>query len=98
MAGLRWRWFVRLVRRGKDVMQFVSKLAVYAARAISSGRRVCGRERARDAMSASTQRNRGFADSGLPKIGTRLGIPLADALEDNTVSPVLDQVAFLIDF
>ncbi len=54
MAALSWRWYVRLVRRGKDALKFVSKLAVYAARAISSGRRVCGRERARDAMSAST--------------------------------------------
>jgi hypothetical protein len=98
MAALSWRWFVRLVRRGKDVLQFVGRLAVYAARAISSGRRVCGRERARDAMSQSAQRNRGFADSGLPKIGTRLGILLGEALEDNTVSPVLDQVAFRLDF
>jgi hypothetical protein len=98
MAALSWRWFVRLVRRGKDVLKFVSRLAVYAARAISSGRRVCGRERARDAMSASTQRNRGFAVGSLPEVGTPLSGPLADALLDNTVSPVLDQVAFRLDF
>jgi hypothetical protein len=98
MAAMTWRWFVRLVRRGKDVLKFVGRLAVYAARAISSGRRVCGRERARDAMSASTQRNRGFAVGGLPEVGTLLRGPLADALLDNTVSPVLDQVAFRLDF
>src|SRR5260370_10896904 len=98
MAALRGRWLVNLARRGKDVMQFVSKLAVYAARAISSGRRVCGRERVRDAMSASTQRNRGFAVGSLPEVGTPLRGPLADALVDNTVSPELDQVAFRIDF
>jgi hypothetical protein len=98
MTALTWRWYLRLVRRGKDVLKFVSKLAVYAARAISSGRRVCGRERARDAMSASTQRSRGFAVGGLPEVGTLLRGPLADALLDNTVSPVLDQVAFRLDF
>src|SRR5260221_13262805 len=42
MAALSWRWFVRLVRRGKDVTQFVTALATYAARAISRGRRGCG--------------------------------------------------------
>jgi hypothetical protein len=98
MAALSWRWFLRLVRRGKDALKFVSTLAVYAARAISSGRRVCGRERAHDAMSASTQRNRGFAVGSLPEVSTPLRGPLADALVDNTVSPVLDQVAFRIDF
>ena len=98
MAALSWRWFVRLVRRGKDVLKFVGRLAVYAARAISSGRRVCGRERARDPMSASAQRKRGFAVGSLAEVGNRLGGPLADALLDNTVSPVLDQVAFRIDF
>ena len=98
MAALSWRWFVRLVRRGKDVTQFVSALATYAARAISSGRRVCGRERARDVMSASAQRKRGFVVATLPEGGTPLGGPLADALRNNTVSAVLDQVAFRIDF
>jgi hypothetical protein len=98
MAAISWRWFVRLVRRGKDVLKFVGRLAVYAARAISSGRRVCGRERARDAMSASAQRRRGFAVGGLPEAGTPLSGPLAEALEDNTTSPIPDQVAFRIDF
>src|ERR1700693_4645877 len=60
MAALTWRWFVRLVRRGKDAVKFVGSLAIYAARAISNGRRVCGQERARDAMSASAQRKHGF--------------------------------------
>jgi hypothetical protein len=98
MAALSWRWFLRLVRRGKDALKFVSTLAVYAARAISSGRRVCGRERARDAMTASTQRKRGFAVGSLPEVGTLLRGPLAEALLDNSVSPVLDQVAFRLDF
>ena len=50
MRGLAWQWFVRLAGRGKDVTGFVSALATYAARAANSGRRVCGQERAKDAM------------------------------------------------
>src|SRR5262249_44347388 len=42
LRGLAWAWFVRLVRRGKDVLAFVSALATFAARAVNSGRRVCG--------------------------------------------------------
>jgi len=98
MAALSWRWFVRLVRRGKDVLQFVSTLAVYAARAISSGRRLGGRERAKDAMSGSAQRIHGFAVGSLPEAGTLLSGPLAEALHDNTRAPVPDQVAFRLDF
>jgi hypothetical protein len=97
MAALSWRWFVRLVRRGKDVLQFANTLAHYAARAINSGRRLGGQERARDAMSASAQRKRGAVCS-LAKAGSLLGGPLAEALLDNTVSPVPDQVAFRLDF
>jgi hypothetical protein len=49
-------------------------------------------------MSTSTQRKRGFAVGSLRELGARLGSPLAEALEDNTISPVLDQVAFRLDF
>ena len=98
MAALSWRWFLRLVRRGKDVLQFAGSLAVYAARAISSGRRVCGQERARDAMSGSTQRKRGFTVGSLPEGSIAAEGPFAEALQDNTVSPVPDQVAFRVDF
>ena len=42
MVALCWRWFVRLHERGKDPETFVSALASFAARAVKSGRRVCG--------------------------------------------------------
>src|SRR5262249_18021954 len=48
MRALAWKWFVRLVQRGKDPTAFVSATAVYAAKAVHSGRRVCGHERAKD--------------------------------------------------
>jgi hypothetical protein len=44
LCGLIWKWFVALVRRGKNVLEFVSTLASFAARAVHSGRRVCGHD------------------------------------------------------
>ena len=98
LRGMSWKWFVRLVRRGKDVLQFVSALATFAARAVHSGRRVCGHERAKDVMSPVAQKRHGFAVGKLPDFSTLNGNPLEEALQDNTVSPVPEQVAFRLDF
>jgi hypothetical protein len=98
LRGLAWKWYVRLVRRGKQVLDFVSALATYAARAVNSGRRVCGHERKRDVLSPLAQRLHGFYVGKLPDFATLDGNPLEDALVDNTVSPVPDLVAFKIDF
>lgn len=96
--ALAWKWFVRLVRRGKDVLQFVSALATYAARAVRSGRRVVGHEKSKDVLSPVAQRKHGFAVGKLPDFSTLSDNPLQEALHDNTVSPVPDQVAFRLDF
>jgi hypothetical protein len=40
--ALAWKWFVRLALRGKDATQYPSVLATYAAKAVQSGRRLCG--------------------------------------------------------
>jgi hypothetical protein len=98
LRGLAWKWFVRLVRRGKQVLQFVSALATFAARAVNSGRRVCGHEKAKDVMSPVAQKKHGFVVGRLPDFSTLNGTPLEEALMDNTVSPVPDQVAFRLDF
>jgi hypothetical protein len=98
LRGLAWKWYVRLVRRGKDVLAFVSVLATYAARAVNSGRRVCGHERKKDVLSPLAQRLHGFAVGKLPDISTLDGNPLQEALIDNTQSPVPDQAAFRLDF
>jgi hypothetical protein len=98
MRGLCWQWFVRLQRRGKDVSQFVSALATYAARAVRGGRRVCGQERAKDALSPAAARRHGFAVGKLPECSSLAGSPLEEALRDNTHSDVPDQVAFRLDF
>jgi hypothetical protein len=92
LRGLAWKWYVRLVHRGKDVLDFVSALATYAARAVNSGRRVCGHERKKDVLSPVAQRLHGFAVCTLPEFSTLNGNPLEDALADNRVSPVPEQV------
>jgi hypothetical protein len=98
MVALSWRWFVRLAEQGKDATRFPSTLATFAARAVHSGRRLCGAEKAKDALSPVAQRRHGFAVGRLPDFSTLNGNPLFDALHDNTQSPVLDQVAFRFDF
>jgi hypothetical protein len=98
LRGLAWKWYVGLVRRGKDVLAFVSALASYAARAVQSGRRVCGHERKQEVLSPVAQRLHGFTVGKLPDFSTLEGNPLEEALHDNTASPVPDQVAFRLDF
>jgi hypothetical protein len=98
VVGLAWRWWLRLVQRGKDPRSFVSTLATFAARAVRCGRRVCGQERAQDALSAVAQQRHAFDVGSLPQISTLNPNPLAEALTDNTVSPIPDQVQFRCDF
>jgi 5-hydroxyisourate hydrolase-like protein (transthyretin family) len=49
MIGLAWSWHLRLAERGKDATAFPTALASYAARAVRSGSRLAGQERANDA-------------------------------------------------
>jgi hypothetical protein len=98
MVALAWKWHLRLAERGKDARQFPSALAAYAARAVKSGRRLCGQERAKDALSPLAQRRHAFTTSSLPAAGSRNGNDLGDALFENTRSPVPEQVSFRIDF
>jgi hypothetical protein len=111
MVGLAWRWFVQLAQRGKDATRFVSTLAGYAARAVNSGRRVCGQERLKDVLSPLAQRRHCFRVEPLPAAAvtpyqSRYGSPrgqqhqdaFEERLQDNTITPVPDQVQFRIDF
>jgi len=97
-VALAWSWYRRLRQRGKDVAQFVSTLASYAARAVKSGRRLCGQEKAKDVLSPCAQRRYGFQVEGLPEDHSRLREPFLEALWDNTQTPVPDQVVFRVDF
>jgi hypothetical protein len=97
-VGLAWRWFQRLAERGKDARQFPSTLASFAAKAVRSGRRVCGQLKPRDVLSERAQQRHGFVVGKIPDFSTESSNPLAEALADNTRSPVPDQVVFRIDF
>jgi hypothetical protein len=81
------------------------------AKAVKCGRRLCGQEKAKDAMSPLAQQRHGFRVESLP-ISTRTryedlygliaGQRHLDAYEerlsDNTVTPIPDQVVFRLDF
>ena len=98
MVALCWKWWLRLVERGKNPTAFVSRLATFAARQVSAGRRLCGQEPAKDALSPRAQQRHSFTVNSLPQLSTLTVNPLAEALTDNTVSPIPDQVQFRLDF
>ena len=111
MRALAWKWFVRLTQRGKDPLAFVSVIANYAARAVRSGRRICGCEKAKDVLSPVAQQRHGFQVESLPHsthtdheqlYGSPFGQKQLDVFEerlhDNTRTPPPDQAAFRIDF
>jgi hypothetical protein len=111
VIGLCWKWFIALARRGKDARQFVNALATYAARAVRSGRRVCGQERSRDVLSRLARQRHGFRVESLPLairlpfeeeyarvLGPRRMDVLEERLQDNRQTPVPEQVIFRCDF
>src|SRR5690349_3985594 len=59
MVALAWKWYLRLAERGKDVSDFVAAFITFAARAVKSGRRLCGQEKAKDVLSPVAQRRHG---------------------------------------
>jgi hypothetical protein len=111
MVAFSWKWFVQLVERGKDPLAFVSRIADFAARHVRRGRRLHGQDTTRDAMSWVAQQRAGFEVESLSSVPrasheerySRVnGQDNLDAWEDrlreNHITPVLDQVAFRIDF
>jgi hypothetical protein len=111
MVGLAWKWFVRLAHRGKDATRFPTVLASFAARAVKCGRRVAGMTRAADVLNEICQQRRGFAVESLPVStstthenlyaavnGQRSLDAFEERLQDNTQTPVPEQVAFRLDF
>ena len=98
MVALAWKWFLRLAERGKDAGQFPSALATFAARAVCSGRRLCGMDAANDVLSPRAQRRHHFT-GGTLREGSSLNDNVWDeALHDNTLTPVDEQVCFRLDF
>jgi hypothetical protein len=106
-----WKWYLRIVKQGKDVNEFVTTLADYAVRHVRSGRKLCGQERSKDVLSARAQQRNGFKVEAL-NCSTR--VPFEDLhadphgqdqrgaweerLQDNTITPIPEQAAHRIDF
>jgi hypothetical protein len=97
-VALAWWWFIRLVRRGKNPEDFITVLADFAARAVASGRRLCGQQKANDVLSPVAQRRHGFTVHRLHLYAYPPGSRWQEAVHDNTQTPVTDQVAFRVDF
>jgi hypothetical protein len=83
----------------------------YLARAVNCGRRLAGTAKAKDVFNPRTQKRRGFKVEYLPTcirsgqehlyaspLGQELQDELEERLQDNTITPVFDQVQFRIDF
>jgi hypothetical protein len=109
--ALACKWFVRLAERGKDPLTFPVVFASYAARAVKCGRRVCGQEKGNDVLSSLARQRHGFSVEPLPlatrtpheqlhgsAYGQRRQDAFEERLQDNTITPVPDQVAFRLDF
>jgi hypothetical protein len=111
MRALAWKWFLRLDEQGKDPADFLMSFTTFLARAVNSGRRLVGMAKSKDVMNPITQRQQNFKVESLPSFtrtsfdnlyASPKGQELYDAFEerlcDNTITPVLDQVQFRIDF
>src|SRR5262249_31834442 len=94
-----------------DPLTFPSTLATYAARHVRCGRRLCGQEKGKDALSSLAQQRHGFDVESLPHSvasrheerysavhGQQQQDVLEERLRDNTQTPVPEQVCFRLDF
>jgi hypothetical protein len=60
MVALAWKWFVRMAARGKDGREFPGSIAIFAARAVRCGRKLCRQEKTKDVFSAVAQGRHDF--------------------------------------
>jgi hypothetical protein len=89
-VALAFKFFLAALARGKDPLAFPSAIATFAARQVRCGRRLCGTRTGDVGSVAAAIRHGVWADNVLD--GHQ------DALADNTVTPIPDQVAFRLDF
>jgi hypothetical protein len=111
MRCLAWQWFLRLHDRGRDPADFLTGFVSLLARAVNSGRRLAGMAKAKDVLNAATQRRHDFRVERLPSCtqasheklyaevhGQELHDAFEERLRDNTITPVIDQVQFRLDW
>jgi hypothetical protein len=97
--AIAWKWFVRAVKQGKNVDDFVMALATYAVRHVHNGRPLCGQLKAKDVLSTRAQRLKSFTVQSLPNYDTGTeDNAVIDALRDNTKTSPDEQAAFRLDF
>ena len=97
VIALAWRSFVALTRRGTDPAAFITTLAQRCSQAVRAGRRLARADSAKDVLSRVARARHGFTLSGIGR-ASRLDPRLADALVDNTRTPVPEQAAFRSDY
>ncbi len=87
--------YQRLHERGELQRAFASALARYAIARYHDGRRVGTSQCSRDAYSSRAKRKAGFE---IQSLATLVDVDSEENLIDKRQTPVLDQVAFRIDF
>ena len=86
-SALCWKWFVVLAGRGRAAAEFPTALASFAVRAVRSGRRLAGQERACDVYSPMAQSRGNFAVAAfIDQCASGVGV-LGPALRYNVVTP-----------
>jgi len=109
--ALAWRYFLRLHEQGRDISRFTMVFTYTVARAVKSGRRLCGQEKARDVLSSTAQQRHHFKVAFLPDStaashhnlyavphGQHKHDAFEEILHDDCRTPVPDQAAFRLDF
>lgn len=98
--ALCWDWFRRLASQGRQPHTFASALARFAALAVKAGRRLTGAEPATEVLAPPIRTRRRVTVQSLTRTtpGEDPVDPLADAVADNTATPVPAQVQFRLDF
>lgn len=108
-VALCWKWFCRLKQQGKEPATFTTTLARYAARAVRSGRTLCGQQKSRDVLSLTAKIQYGVSvmqfAARLPHAHQERPTPIpddtlvyAEQVEDDSLTPVPEQAAFRIDW
>jgi hypothetical protein len=89
--------YARLVERGKESLAFATVLAKFAIAQVRVGRRVGGQLNIRDVSSGYAQHRKKFRVERLDRFDPAEGCWREAIIEDRR-TPILDQVAFRIDF
>jgi hypothetical protein len=98
VVALCWLWLRRLARKGKDARRFPTTLATLASRSVRAGRRLCGQQSGKDALSETAHQRRGFRAKQLRERGLSEDASWQEALADNAQTPPPEAAAFRIDF